>query len=177
MQITPHNDIEAIEHILEALFKDKMPNWHNEQMVGELFDESYSYESDRILRKIKKLDLITYHDDLNFLFQISDYAIEILNQHGSYLNFISSNIEANRKKDKEIIFDRLVKNGNIIAALLISAVSLILTQCPKDSAKRQEKIEQGLQSVATQLDSLKQVLRNNQTQLMSKSAQDTATSK
>ena len=173
----PQNDIEGMNTILHEIGKNGVPYLFTKKMLTDLFDESYFYEADRLIRKLNKLGLIEYHKGLQDALQISDYAREIINEYDSYSNYISSTLTSKKKEDKKIIFDRVFKNGNIIAALLISSLSLVLTQCPIQNKLVQTKIEQELKSVAMQLDSLKQVLRNNQLKQSQQQKVDTATNK
>ena len=143
MQIIPSNDIEAIDYILAKIFTDKIPYWVEVEILRDLFESSYFHEVDRIVRKMKKLDLLSDNPSLKNVFCISDYSREILNEYHSYSNYLSANLSNERKKDKAVIFDRLIKNGNIIAALLISALSLVLTQFPIGGMNRQDRIEKG----------------------------------
>jgi hypothetical protein len=175
MPFIPSNDIEAIDRILQTIYEEKVPYLFGEENLKEMFDESYYYDAARVWRKMKKLELITPHHKLQNLFNISDFAVEIINEHKTYSNYISSTLSQTRKKEKKIMFDRVIANGNTIAALLISSLSLVLTQCPKGSSKGQQKIEQGLESVARGLDSLKQVLHNNQVHQQKPITLDTAT--
>jgi len=108
---------------------------------------------------------------------ISDSAREMLNKHGSYKTYIQQEVNKKRKEEKKIIFDRYIKNGNVIAALLISSLSLVLSQCPISSNKEMKKIEEGQQSLATELDSIKQALRNIPPHQAKPLMLDTATSK
>lgn len=173
---TAKNDIEAIDFILSKIYEDRIAYKIDESVVKDLFTETDYTDAERIYRKLKKLELIT-QNKISVFYTISDYAIEIINEHKTYSNYISSTLATQRKKDKGVIFDRVIKNGNIIAALLISALSLVLTQCPKDNSKEQQRIEQGLQSIVKELDSLKKVLPQSPQQKAMKPSQDTATNK
>jgi hypothetical protein len=178
MLYKPRYDNEAIDIILTKIFSEGIPYWNSEKSIDEIFDTSYLHEVDRILRKMKKLDLIQYHDNKDLgMFQITDSAIEILNQYGSYLNYISSTLSIRKKEEKKIFFDRILKNGNVVAALCISSLSLILSQCPIGSNTKQQKIEEGIQSIAKELDSLKKSLQQSSLQQSRKLEKDTATNK
>jgi hypothetical protein len=70
-----------------------------------------------------------------------------------------------------------IDTRHCVAALLISFITFVLTQCPINSNKRQKKIEQGIESLAKQIDSLKQVIQSMPTRQEQPPKQDTATNK
>jgi len=179
---TPKNDIEAIDFILNEMFKEKVPYCFNDEIIRGYFDSSYLHEADRIIRKMTGLGLIIYKKDpihkiLEELFYISDFGIEILNEHGTYSNYISSSLASDKRKNKAKAFDRVIKNGNLIAAILISGLSLFVTQLPISSNKQLHQIKQDIQLVSNKLDSLKQLLHNIPIIIKTKEVKDTAIKK
>ena len=178
MVMKPKNDTEAINRILEEVYDEELiPYYFDDVSVAILFVDSYAHELARIIRKMLKLDLIYIDAKNKNLYQISDHAREIIQDYGSYSNYILQDLDIKKKEDKKIVFDRLIKNGNIMAALLISTLSLVLSQFPIGNKKRQQKIEQGIESLAKQLDSLKQELHNTPKQLPNNTTQRTASDK
>lgn len=97
---------------------------------------------------------------------------KILKYH-SYLNYLKSL----KKEENSKAVERNIKNGNLIAAIIISVTTVILTQLPTRSSKQQKKLEEGIESIAKELDSLKQELHTLQIQPNRRQVTDTATSK
>ncbi len=183
MAITPNNDIEAIDIILSEILCEGIPQWFDESAITNLFDNSYYHEASRIFRKMQKLELIE-KSDKGFggipvwnPYSITDHAREILHQHSSYAKYLEYQDTLKKKESKTVFLDRFIKNGNVIAALLLNVVTIVLSRCSKEDNTKQQKIEEGIQLVSKELDSLKQVLRNIPIPPMPKPKEDTATKK
>lgn len=159
MPFAPKNDLETIDHIISIGLEDNILSWLDYKALEPFFIDSYSSELSRVIRKMKTLNLISKHDKIKELWNISDYARELTNEYGSYSNYVSNNLEIEKKKSKAVFFDRLFQNGNIIAVFVISLLTLVLTQIQLYQNKDQPKTEQRLESVLKELDSVKYFLR------------------
>lgn len=183
--LTTKSTDELIEDVVRVLYNNGVFGYSNMKYIA--YNNKYSVtdnQSYAILRKLKLeefIDTMTEGRDglettlsiQEFQFTLSPDGRKKMLKHNSYANY--------KKHQKRIIrndnIERNIKNGNIVASLLISAVAVILTQCPINNKKQHQKIEQGIESLAKQLDSLKQELRNMPKHSDSKKEKDTATNK
>lgn len=106
-------------------------------------------------------------------FTLSQEGRQKIIKHQSYLNYL----KYLRKEERDKSIERNIKNGNLIAVIIISLTTVILTQIPTRNSKQQKKIEQGIESLAKELDSLKQELHILRELKNIRQLQDTATNK
>jgi len=111
------------------------------------------------------------------LMKLSDKGMELMRLYKSYSGYLKHLDEQEKKKNRSDRIDRNIRNGNIIAVVLISLLTLVLTQSPISNKQRRTMTEQDILSLAKQLDSIKQVLQSKQQPQKSKLIKDTATSK
>jgi hypothetical protein len=182
MEIRLKTDTEIIDFILSIFYSDGkyvyVPLTYINEEVNKISNEIHPWDITRIIDNLIKQGLIKKVNITEGLtYAIDANGMIIMRQHGSYSNYLEYIKKDEIKKTRSEKFDRSIRNGNIIAAVLISLMTLILTQCPIGNSKQQEKIEHGIQSIAAELDSLKQILENHQSQSKKTVVQDTATSK
>ena len=171
-------DNEIIDFIFNLFYDDGSYNYLDYLSIkNEIGDEIHPWDIERLIKKMTNNGWICKPNYESNLYQLNAKGFEIMREHGGYIEYLHYLKKEEKKQNRGEIIDRNIKNGNIIAALLISSMTLILTQCPIGSTKQQEKIEQGMKSIATQLDSLKQALRNIPKQTEQRIALDTATQK
>ncbi|MFN8290759.1 MAG: hypothetical protein U0U70_10910 [Chitinophagaceae bacterium] len=183
MADTIKNDEQLIEHLTSFLYNGGTFGFATITTIYKAANMEFT-KSDglRILRRLDNEGLISCHGASNSLEAgfIEDMTISLSKEgrtmmlnHGSYKSYK----KALKRKSKNENIDRNIRNGNIVAALIVSVTALILTQCPIGLKKRQQKIEEGIQSIARELDSLKKVLQQPQIQSKTQVTKDTATNK
>jgi DNA-binding PadR family transcriptional regulator len=132
---------------------------------------------ERLWRKLLDDGLIEVSKKDKALYFLSDKGMELMRKYGTYTTYLESEKKSTTKKDKIERSDRRVKNIGILVTLIISLLTLFLTQFPIRKDKQQKKTEEGIQSVATKLDSLLKVLPQLPTTPTKQPIKDTATNK
>ncbi len=123
--------------------------------------------------QMAKKNTITEHD---FLI-IESRGIEIMNEYGTYEAYLTS-LEKEEKKEKRATkIDRNIKNGNLIATVIISAVGIYVGINQSSTKSTQQNILQGIESTSRQLDTLRQDLYKLRDSIKQLPVQNTDTSK
>lgn len=155
------SDEEILDYMLSIFFSEN----EYPKMMLELFQDALPHvnylDIERLFRKLKWDGFIVEFPKIPLVYNLSDKGMAIMRKHGTYLAYLASLEAEDKKVKRQEKIDRGIRNGNIIAALLISLCTLILTQCPTKHTQEQQKIESALKSVSNELDSLKQVLQHN----------------
>jgi hypothetical protein len=174
---TSKTDIELMDYMLNIMYNDNHYQYVNVEVFLEELKEAHGWDVKRIFRKLQDSGFISLKNAATGLSQLSDKGMEIMRIYKSYSAYLKHLDEEDKKKKKSEKIDRNIKNGNIVAVVLISLMTLILTQCPISNKQKQSKTEEDIQSLAKEIDSLKQVLQNTQQLQKNRLIKDTATDK
>lgn len=138
----------------------------------------------RLCEKLKKEQLLTFsfmspknsigEEDI---IKISDKGIEIMNEYGSYIAYLDSLDKHKKRGERAVVFDRYIKNGNLIATVIVSAVGIFVGIVQSNTKSEQQTIIQGIKLLSSQLDSARQDLSKLQDSIGKYRKQHIATSK
>lgn len=138
----------------------------------------------RLCEKLKKERIITFahmapknsigEEDV---IKIDDRGIEIMNEYASYMAYLNSLEKIDKKEKRANNLDRHIKNGNLIATVIVSLVGIFVGISQSNTKSEQQTIIQGIQSLSNQLDSARKDLLRLQDSIRKYQKQDTATSK
>ena len=177
VNITEDDDI--LNYMLSVFYADGSYMHCHLPAFKELLPHCHKWDIDRLFYKLVQLGFIikiTTRNDID-VWRLSYNGMELLRKYGSYTNYINQTKEKEEKKLRDERIDRNIRNGNIIAALVISAVAVILTQFPKDNKEQLNKIETHTQSIQYSLDSLLKKIYSEPLQPQTQKTKDTATNK
>jgi hypothetical protein len=173
-------DIELIDFLLVHFYNNGEYGYiKREEMYDLVKDEIHKWDADRLRHKMMRMGLIELVNKADYptSFKMAANGIEVMNVHKSYANYLAYlDAEEKRKRTPER-FDRRIKNIGIMATLAVSVATLVLTQCPKPKDPQQGRIEGGLQSVETKLDSLSLLLKKSQAEKEKSTKEPIATDK
>jgi hypothetical protein len=99
-----------------------------------------------------------------YIISLSEKSKGILYEHGSYLNYLSSQKKESNKKKKHENFERLLRYFTGIIAILATVSTTYLSIVSSIDKKERLSLEQDKQQALRQFDSLKQVLSTQQKQ-------------
>jgi hypothetical protein len=170
-------DDEALAEILALFYYNgSYQVLYESFLIDEFKNRLHHWDVARFVDKLCLLQLIKRVRSNNVIhLKMAPHGMEIMRKHNSYLNYLRFEEAKNKKQERQERFDRNIKNGNIVAVVLISAMTVLLTQCPTSSNKQQIGLD--TQLVAKRIDSLKQSLQQMQEKIEKLSIRDTATSK
>ena len=186
MAYQPTASESIVEDFIDAAYNNGVFGYVNIQTIENMKGRSYTEaECFTALRKMKAEGFIDTVNDSGYdwvesgislreqRFTLSQEGRQKIIKYHSYLNYLKHL----RKEEKGKLIERNIKNGNLVAAIIISVTTVILIQLPTRSSKQQKSLEQGIQSAEKELDSLKQEVRILKAMLERQQVQDTATSR
>ncbi len=164
------NDNKILNIILAALYKDGTnEGLHlNDQILKPQNIILQKREIDRLKNIVCNTGFakIIYNDFYVDRFPISedtgrlcltDQGLKILREYNSYTKYLKKQDKIETEKRN----DRLLKNGSTIAAIILSLLSSGLFVSSLFDKQELKSKEQELKQLTIQVDSLKQVLKNN----------------
>ena len=108
-----------------------------------------------------------------FDIDLSKNAQKILDKHKSYSKYLNSE----NKVGKANAIDRNIKNGNLIASVIVAAFAVFVGLLSIENNKEKKKLEEGIQSISVQLDSISKEVQQLKQTFEKKQKIDIATKK
>ncbi len=186
MAYKPNASESIVQDFIDAAYNNGVLGYVNIHTIESLKGRTYTdWECYAALRKMKAEGFIDTVNQSGYdwvesgidlrgnRFTLSQEGRQKILKHHSYLNYL----KYLNKEEKNKTFERNIKNGNLIAAIIISLTTVILTQLPTHNSRQQKKLEQGIESLAKELDSIKQLLPRRQALPTRLTTLDTATSR
>ncbi len=155
-------DNEAIDLIINIIYNDGnfqyVPIEHLQQETSrKIFD----WDLKRLVLKSRDLGLIRSRPDLE-AWLLASKGIEIINKHGSYLAYVKYEESEKNKKIKKENFDRAIKNGNLIASVIVALFAVFATILSIDNNTERMKLIESEKDISNKIDSLRILLLKTQ---------------
>jgi hypothetical protein len=155
-------DNEAIDLIINVIYNDGdfqyIPiEYIQEKTRGIILD----WDLERLILKTRDLGFIRTRSDFE-AWVLASKGIEIIKKYGSYLAFVNYEEGEKVKKVYRENFDRAVKNGNLIASVIVALFAVFATILSIDNNKERMKLIESEKDIANKIDSLKILLLKTQ---------------
>lgn len=169
-------DNEAIDLIINIIYNDGDFVYVPIEYLEDKLSDTIKWDLKRLVLKTRDLGLIRMRSDLESWI-LASKGIEIIRKHGSYLAYIKFEEEANSKIIRNQGIDRAIKNGNLIASVIVALFAVFASILSIDNNKERLKLIESEKDISSKIDSLRILLLNTQQPKQKKEYLDTATNK
>ena len=171
-------DNEAIDLILEIVYNSDSFSYIPIEYIEEHSKSKlHTWDLQRLVAKSKELGLIRKKIDYGDVWIMASTGLEIMRKHGSYLAYLTYKEGKENEKSKNENFDRAIKNGNLIASVVVAGFAVYATLLSTDNNTERKRLKESIINVSSQIDSLRKDILKMQPPIQKKQDLDTATNK